>query len=935
MRKTFLFVLSLLICAVLCTAAVFAAEQTVYVKDGGKGDGTSAASPLGTLNAAVSALGGKGGTVIACGDVTINAVTTIPEQSGDFTLTAADGGRLLQGNRLQLGKNTNDNTFTFDLPIVMTKTYPVFIFGGFNSVHFTDKCVVTNNGANGSLHFMGGVLAASGTANAALVTTLPYSITVDGGDFCMFSAGTYRSSVTAPVGSIAAPVTITINGGTFGKAGSYDLTTNNKNYWDVSIADGLILADDATLNITGGTFNAPIFAQGRLDNVPATASETSALTASDRKYYAADGDIRINITGGTFNGGLISAYYTQAGYTQMLRGSFDVTIGAGATFAAGTVIDATQVKAYSGESKKATLTFPASMNIVPKRFDAVNGRTQTYEEPLRIACIGDSITQGTGAGSGAWDFETKAYPARLLELIEKNGGEAILGNYGIGGATVMPTNNIWYNDMLNFRLTREECDADWFIIGLGTNDAYNTMVTDGQHARFEEMYTAFVKGYGDLATTKKVFTTSALYRSIKKGSQRQSVLGAVDVRAMQRRVTGTLAQQSDKYVFVDLYALTFAAAAQVDIKGAAGALLSGDMLHPHAAGYQNVYAPAIYNAIFNGVTEVEGFSTLDTVYVSNTGRIDGAGTADDPISYIEAAIARLCPGADAEVRVIGMQTVSTWLTAPDDLKSIRFVGVGSDATLALDTYGKMIRFRTDAAIDNLKLNYTGSGALFVTCNYHNVEITDSVTIPRGGVLIAGHAVYGGSEVYKVTTNEDTRYFDSVAAGSSNADAAITVSGGTWNWIIGGNWRWKAYSPICTYGGNLVMRIGGKAKVTVSSDGQSGVCGANYLTGTSTLVTDIKFAGTLRDHAAIRLEDGAAFDATKNTGSVAVQTTDGGSVSRILTGDFDGDGNLNVRDALTAIGKLLNDGFTAADGAHYFGTGKISLRDVVWLLGRIA
>ena len=165
MRKTLLFILSLLICAVLCTAAAFAAEQTVYVKDGGTGDGTSAASPLGTLNAAVSALGGKGGTIVACGDVTVNAITTIPEQSGDFTLTSANGGRLLQGNRLQLGKNTNDNTFTFDLPIVMTKTYPVFIFGGFNSVHFTDKCVVTNNGANGRLHFMGGVLAASGTAN--------------------------------------------------------------------------------------------------------------------------------------------------------------------------------------------------------------------------------------------------------------------------------------------------------------------------------------------------------------------------------------------------------------------------------------------------------------------------------------------------------------------------------------------------------------------------------------------------------------------------------------------------------------------------------------------------------------------------------------------------------------------------------------------------
>ena len=92
MRKSLLFILSMLICACLCTAAAFAADgATVYVRDGGTGDGSSAASPLGTLNAAVSALGGKGGTVVACGDVTISDITTIPEQSGDFTLTAADG----------------------------------------------------------------------------------------------------------------------------------------------------------------------------------------------------------------------------------------------------------------------------------------------------------------------------------------------------------------------------------------------------------------------------------------------------------------------------------------------------------------------------------------------------------------------------------------------------------------------------------------------------------------------------------------------------------------------------------------------------------------------------------------------------------------------------------------------------------------------------
>ena len=945
-----LLVLLCLAVLLLCTAA--AADHTVYVSATGTGDGTSAAAPVGSLSAAVGVLDGKGGRVVFVSPVTLSAAYTVPEQSGDLTFTAEGTGCLNLAANLTFEKNTNANLITLDLPIAASGER--VIFGGYNSLHFTEKCEMAT-----AIDFFGGVDAPEGTANitkyeaknralnAKCVTELPYSITVDNGNFATFAGGDRRTNINCLYGSIAAPITITINGGTFGRAVSFKQTSLNKNDNAISVSGMGILADDATLTITGGTFRAPVYVIGRSGVANSRAGGCSAITKSDRRYYAMDGDITVNITGGTFEGFEISAYQTGAGLTQVLRGNFDVTIGEGATFAAGTVIDATQVKAYTGENQKATLTYPAAMNLTVKRFDVVNGAAQTYDEPLRIACIGDSITQGTGAGSGAWDFETKAYPARLLELIEKNGGEAILGNYGIGGSTVMPTNNIWYNDMLNFKLTREECDADWFVIGLGTNDAYNTMVTDGQHARYEEMYTAFIKGYGDLATTKKVFTTSALYRSIKKYaddknaddekpklSQRQSVLGAVNVRAMQRRATETLAQTSDKYVFVDLYALTFAEAMQVDSMGASGALLSGDMLHPHAAGYQNVYAPAIYNAIFNGVTEVEGFSTLDTVYVSDAGRIDGAGTADDPISYIEVAIAHLRPGSDAEVRVIGTQTVSTWLTAPDDLKSIRFVGVGDDATLALDGNSKMIRFRTDAAIDNLKLDYTGAGALFVVCNYHNVEITDSVTMPVVGVLTAGHAVYGGSEVYSVT-DTDTRYFDTAAAGSSDADATVTVNGGNWRWIIGGNWRWKNYSPIGTYGGNLTVNLGGSAKVALSGDGQSGACGANYLTGTVTIETGVAMTGTLCDYATINTAGGIVFDCTKNTGSITVRTTDGGSVSRIVTGDFDGDGTFDVRDTLTVIGKLLNGGFTAADGAHYFGSSKISLRDVIWLLGRIA
>ena len=907
MRKTFLFVLSLLICAVLCTAAVFAAEQTVYVKDGGKGDGTSAATPLGTLNAAVAALGGKGGTVIACGDVTINAVTTIPEQSGDFTLTAADGGRLLQGNRLQLGKNTNDNTFTFDLPIVMTKTYPVFIFGGFNSVHFTDKCVVTNNGANGSLHFMGGVLAASGTANAALVTELPYSITVDGGDFCMFSAGTYRSSVTAPVGSIAAPVTITINGGTFGKAGSYDLTTNNKNYWDVSIADGLILADDATLNITGGTFNAPIFAQGRLDNVPATASETSALTASDRKYYAADGDIRINITGGTFNGGLISAYYTQAGYTQMLRGSFDVTIGAGATFAAGTVIDATQVKAYAGSDKKATLTYPAGAGITAKRFDVVNGRAQTYDEPLRVAFIGDSITEGYF--NAVKDRLTTAYPAQFLGLAEVDGKEIIVSNYGVSSSGFLPSTKRDYMKMLAYPLVTEECDATIYVIAMGTNDAAAIGGTNGALQKFETNYRSICEILGKKADTKCVYITNAIYR--KTSNAVNDLRASAVLHPAQERIARELAAKDPgKYDFINLYQLTYA-----DAKS--GALFAGssENLHPATSGY-GIMAKKLYDAILcGGAKEVAGFYMTD-VYVSDKGSINGAGTADSPISNFAVAMDKFAPGADVTLHVVGTWTLGGNFFSSMNPSHLTIVGEGTDAVLSVS--GDTFKLGSNMKIDNITLKSAKSSGTYIIGCYNDLEITGSVKTAGTWNFYAGYNVFTRAEAVAATATA----YDTVASASSDRNCTITITSGTWNGFAGGNRRFAGGAPIGTYSGSMKLTVG--AGATITGTNYIGVLGANYLTGS--VVADIRAAGsTLPDYMSTGTLSGVTYDAANNTGSIVR--------GDVLTGDLDRNGVIDVRDALIMLRCVLDGKFTY--GSAYNGKTQVTLTDVLWLLAKIA
>ncbi|MBR5011408.1 MAG: hypothetical protein IKY12_02510, partial [Clostridia bacterium] len=117
----------------------------------------------------------------------------------------------------------------------------------------------------------------------------------------------------------------------------------------------------------------------------------SQTVNSNKKYYAIDGDIAVNISGGTFNGGVIGAYEEQTAYTQVMRGDYTVTVSGG-TFANGTVFDATQVKAYANSDEKATITYPDTYNFEVVRFDSVNGTSVTYDEPVRIAYIGDSIT---------------------------------------------------------------------------------------------------------------------------------------------------------------------------------------------------------------------------------------------------------------------------------------------------------------------------------------------------------------------------------------------------------------------------------------------------------------------------------------------------------------------------------------------------------------
>ena len=61
--------------------------------------------------------------------------------------------------------------------------------------------------------------------------------------------------------------------------------------------------------------------------------------------------------------------------------------------------------------------------------------TARAAEPIKVACVGDSITQGSGAQKG------KSYPAQLQGLL---GEGYLVGNFGVSGRTLLKKGDFPY-----------------------------------------------------------------------------------------------------------------------------------------------------------------------------------------------------------------------------------------------------------------------------------------------------------------------------------------------------------------------------------------------------------------------------------------------------------------------------------------------------------
>ncbi|MBQ5648738.1 MAG: hypothetical protein IIV03_01240, partial [Clostridia bacterium] len=250
-------------------------------------------------------------------------------------------------------------------------------------------------------------------------------------------------------------------------------------------------------------------------------------------------------------------------------------------------------------------------------------------EKLKIACIGDSITAGTGVTDKAKD----SYPAQLQGIL---GDNYVVGNFGRGGSYVLryesEYNTGHKTNPLSYKTTEEFTASiafkpDVVIIMLGTNDMRN-MTSDGAKAEFKDTLRELVETYEVLPSVKKIYLCSNIH-ALSSAMAEQLSSGE-----MTRLVRET-AKAAD-CGFIDVNAVTFEYMSVY-------MNTTDDKLHPGKEGYLEI-AKAMEAGIRGVEAEVTVPAVSDSgvVFVSGSGKADGIGaTPETAINDIAAAVALL------------------------------------------------------------------------------------------------------------------------------------------------------------------------------------------------------------------------------------------------------------------------------------------------------
>jgi lysophospholipase L1-like esterase len=134
--------------------------------------------------------------------------------------------------------------------------------------------------------------------------------------------------------------------------------------------------------------------------------------------------------------------------------------------------------------------------------------------PVKVACVGDSITAGYGASG---------YPLYLGKLM---GSKYQVNNYGVSGCTLLKKadNPYWNQSAFN---NSHSWQPDIVLIMLGTNDSkpYNWRLKE----EFKTDYAEMIKSYRNLSSHPKIYvmTSPTVFKNGNWGITNEVVSGEI------------------------------------------------------------------------------------------------------------------------------------------------------------------------------------------------------------------------------------------------------------------------------------------------------------------------------------------------------------------------------------------------------------------------
>lgn len=325
-----------LIAAVLCVLMAFSVNAAdVYVNDGGTGDGTTAATPMGSLYDAFAAIADEGGTVHIVETYTSTDVFVEPEHSAPITVTGGEFVFQCEKNRWYLnGATTFEN-------IKITETNVkngAVIAAQFNPIVLGENVITPEK-----TYLLGGhqIDGMKTDTEAALIAA---GKRVDQDSYITVKSGTYH----------------VISGFSRGASDAFYTGTSH-----INIENGKVnllmggpcngsTANNAEINVSGG--------------------EITTLYTSSNQTYRLNGDCVVNISGGN----IITLALTNI----MGKGTVNIS--------GGVVISANKSIADEQYLVDGTVTLnildDAEVNmLVANAFDVVNGETSVPKPPVVTA----------------------------------------------------------------------------------------------------------------------------------------------------------------------------------------------------------------------------------------------------------------------------------------------------------------------------------------------------------------------------------------------------------------------------------------------------------------------------------------------------------------------------------------------------------------------